>query len=214
MPKSTTAASAENQESNGLDQLNRRDTVVIPRWVVYVQGALLGVIATTFFVFGLMVGNMTSSAPTPIQLADCQVSGSVMFSTRGNAKPDRGAVVLLLPKNRTPENRAPGRLINPDEFEPLDNPAIDIINRLGGAVVRVDDQGRFQVVVDRPGKYDVLIISKARSRPKDIRLTKNQMAAVSSFYFPVDGVLGNHSFYWGEFTAREQPLELDRVEFK
>lgn len=194
--------------------INRPDTIVVPRWVVYLQGALLGVIATTFFIFGLMVGNMTSSAAPQIQLSDCQVSGTVMYATGADSKPDRGAVVVLLPQNREPDSRAEGRWINPDDFEPLDNPGIDMVNRLGGAVVRADDGGRFEVFVDRPGKYDVLIISRARKRPERIQLTKKQTATLGTFYFPVQAAVGDHSFYWGEFTAREKPLELDRVEFK
>ena len=39
--------------------------IVLPRWVVYFQASMLGVCAATFFVFGMMVGNVTSTGPAP-----------------------------------------------------------------------------------------------------------------------------------------------------
>ena len=30
-------------------------TIAVPRWVVYFQAALLGLVATTFFIFGLII---------------------------------------------------------------------------------------------------------------------------------------------------------------
>ena len=71
-----------------------------------------------------------------------------LFERMGIFRADRGAVVLILPANKKPNSRSEGRLVHPDSFQALDNEAIDRIHRLGGAVVRADENGQFEVAID------------------------------------------------------------------
>ena len=41
-----------------------------------------------------------------------------------------------------------GESVNPDTFKALDNDAINRIHELGGAVVRADENGQFDVIID------------------------------------------------------------------
>ncbi len=59
------------------------DSISVPRWVVYFQGALLGIVAATFFIFGLMVGSITSETSVKPLVKSCQVNGEVTYSTGG-----------------------------------------------------------------------------------------------------------------------------------
>ena len=192
-------------------------TISVPRWVVYFQAALLGIVATTFFVFGLMVGSLTSGGPTgTVSKFDCQVSGIVQFDTDDSRAPDAGAVVFLLPKNSRPEERSPGNLVSPDGFEPLDNPGIELVNQLGGAVVRADENGRFNVVIDASQSgidYFLLVVSKNVGTNNPQPLTKLQVATIGTFYLPVERVMNDRTIYWSTLKARSENIELPPVTF-
>ena len=87
------------------------ELIEVPRWAVYSQAALLGLIATTFFIFGMMVGNLTSNSSAEInQTFDCRVVGSVAYRVDGDLRADEGAVVMLLPQDRKPDVRTCGRV--------------------------------------------------------------------------------------------------------
>ena len=171
-------------------------TVSVARWIVYFQGALLGVVAATFFIFGMMVGSLTQSKQNGATQIDCQVSGRVMFSGASGERPDVGAVVLLLPRDARPEKRLDGRSVNPASFEPLENPVIDFVHAAGGAIVRADDQGRFEVYVKAPATYCLLVVSRKQSKATEHQLTKGEMAAISSYFSPVESLLSDREYFF------------------
>ena len=171
-------------------------TVSVARWIVYFQGALLGVVAATFFIFGMMVGSLTQSKQNGPILIDCQVSGRVMFSGTSGERPDVGAVVLLLPRDARPEKRLDGRSVNPASFVPLENPVIDFVHAAGGAIVRADEQGRFEVYVKAPG--DLLSVSG---------FPQTEQSGETSIDQGRDG-----SHQWLLFTGREF-VERPRISF-
>jgi hypothetical protein len=191
--------------------------ILIPRWIVYFQAALLGIIATTFFVFGLMVGCLTSGQSNQtVRTQPCVVSGTVQYDSAKGTIPDQGAVVFLLPKNRRPEERSPGNLVAPRNFEPLNNPGIEIINRLGGAVVRTDEFGKFNLTVDGSSQgieYFVLVVSKNRRTDDPAPMSKQQVAVIGTFFMPVDRVIDGQAYYWSSLTARGDSAELGEVDF-
>ena len=161
-------------------------TITLPRKIVYFQAALLGVIATTFFVFGMMVGSITSKNQFAPEIVDCRLSGNVVYESGNRNLPDSGAVVLILPLDKSPERRLNPKSIHPDAFDATDNDVIDSILELGGAVIRTDQNGAFNVEVDSPAKYSVIVISK--HSPENSSLTKKQMAALSTYFMPVEDV--------------------------
>ncbi len=194
-----------------------KELIEVPRWAVYCQAALLGLIATTFFVFGMMVGSLTSSSPTPINTFDCRVTGSVAYRVDGDLRADEGAEIMLLPKDKKPESRAPGSSVNPATFKPLDNEAIDRIHQLGGAVVRADENGQFDVIVDANyGNglvYYLVIVSKNQRGVDTERMTKEQSASISTYFIPVEDVVEDRSFHWMKVYAESETLVLPEIEF-
>lgn len=190
------------------------DSIVLPRWVVYFQGALLGVIAATFFVFGLMVGNLTSGSNSAAeQRTDVQIEGEVVYVREGQEVSDINAVVMLLPAHSKPDERSSGRAVNPDSFEPLNNEGIERVNELGGAIVRVDDGGKFDLVVDGPGDYYVVVIS-ANRKAGEVSLSKSQTATLATFFRPVEEVVGDKEFYWSTISARGDRQRIKKVVFE
>lgn len=190
------------------------DLVSVPRWIIYFQGALLGVVATTFFIFGLMVGNFTSGGPTKGEPElDCRVSGMISFRDEKQSKPDSGAVVLLLPQANRPNERVAPRSISPKTFQPLDNPAIDLVHQHGGAVVRADQQGRFEVVVDGPADYFLVVVSRHKQVEVGETLTKKERAIISTFFSPVEDLLDDRAYYFSDVSATRQRVDLPAVNY-
>lgn len=184
-------AAQEKSEPSVSDDGSQK--ISLPRRIVYFQAALLGVIATTFFVFGMMVGTLTSRNQMEQELGDCTVSGRVVWDSDGRRIGDQGAVVLLLPLDKVPDRRLNPNSIHPDQFEPIDNSVIESILELGGAVVRTNSSGDFDVQVNSPAKYSLVVVShhQTTNRP----LEKKEMAALSSYFRPVDDIRSGKSVH-------------------
>ena len=207
---------AEDQPSNSKNPF--RQMVTIPRWIIYFQAALLGIIATTFFIFGLMVGSLTSGVDANAEARfDCRVSGIVEYRDEGELLPDAGAVVFLLRKKEKPAERAAASPVSPEGFRALDNPGIEILHQLGGAVVRADENGKFDVLIDGNAglgvEYHFLVVSRHQSRDESEPLSKQQVAAIGTFFMPVERLVNDQAIYWSSLTAREKRIEMPQVEF-
>lgn len=186
--------------------------------MVYFQAAMLGLIATIFFIFGMMVGSLTSNASQEVNPRfDCRVLGSVAYRSDGDLRADEGAVIFLLPQGQKPDERFPGKLVNPDTFKALDNSAIDRIHELGGTVVRADQNGQFDVVVDAVrgvgvGYYMLVVSNNVRGIDTE-PMSKEQVAAIGTFFIPVEDVVEDRSFYWLKLTADRERIDMPEVEF-
>lgn len=203
-------------ESGGTESF--RELIQLPRWVVYAQALLLVGTAVVFFMVGLLVGGLASPSSTDLnRTLDCRVYGTVAYRDGEDLKADRGAVVLILPVNKKPEARSQGNLVHPDSFQALDNEAIDRIYRLGGAVVRADENGQFEVTIDANAvlgvSYHVLIVSKNGEVADRESLTKDQFASLAEFFSPVEDLIEKHPFFWMELTADGGRVDLPEVEF-
>ncbi|MDB4372955.1 hypothetical protein N9007_01705 [bacterium] len=195
-----------------------RELIQLPRWVVYAQALLLVVTAGIFFMVGLLVGELASPSSADFnRTLDCRVYGSIAYREDGNLKADRGAVVLILPANRKPTGRSQGELVHPDSFQALDNEAIDRIHRLGGAVVRADENGQFEVTIDSNAvvgvPYQVLIVSKNGIQREGNNLTKDQFASLAEFFSPVEDLIEKKPFFWMAFNADGERVDMPEVEF-
>ncbi len=189
------------------------EAIAVPRWVVYVQAALLGIVATTFFVFGLAVGTSTGTFARP-ELANTSVSvsGTVLFRHNGNEEVDTGAVVLLLPVDGRPNPRPEPDTLIPDQFVPLDNPAIDTIREMGGAVVRVNRAGQFQTRLRAGRSYWLLVLSRnVPSVPAAI--DKQLRADLGSYFFPVETLLGGNAFHWQKIRLAGDDYRIATIVF-
>ena len=212
------AAQAESGQSGRQSSWNQ--TIPIARWVVYCQAALLGLIAFSFFMFGMLVGSFTSTGGNQVNARfDCRVLGSVAYRDQsGDLLADEGAVVFLLPCDQKPQERSLASLVSPETFKVLDNPAIDSIHELGGAVVRADQNGRFDVFIDASYgdgmDYNLLIVSKNVRGVATDPMTKEQIAGISTYFAPVEDVVQDRSYYWVKITADGERIDLPEYEFE
>jgi len=187
----------------------------VSRKLIYGQAALLGISSATFFMMGMMVGNLTSSStadgsPAAVASAyaeDCRISGVVTVKREGKEVPDVGAVVVLLPRRSTPEKRQPPGLIMPQTFVALDNPAIEAIHTAGGAVVRADADGKFNVLVDQGRDYRLLVLSKSRSS-SGRQLTDQQSEMLEAWFAPSEKLVRDNDFLWREVEDAGEEFEF------
>lgn len=196
------------------DDRPAKGQVRLSRWVVYVQAALLGVVAATFFLFGLMVGNFTSSGKTqPDNVIAARVTGKVFYQSGEQQYGDEGAVVLLLPVDRVPAERIDPTELSPKSFEALNNRARELIESVGGAVVRVEADGSYQASVKGPGKFWMLTISKSRSENQSHQLTKEQLANLGSYVYPLRNLTDGQAYQYREFTVSSSTRDIADVIF-
>ncbi len=73
---------------------------------------------------------------------------------------------------------------------------IDFVHAAGGAIVRADDQGRFEVYVKAPATYCLLVVSRKQSKAAKHQLTKAEMAAISNYFSPVEGLLSDREYFF------------------
>ena len=56
----------------------------------------------------------------------------------------------------------------------------------------------------------VLYCSREESAP----LTKQQVAAIGTFFMPVERLVNDHAIYWSSLTAREKNIKIPNVVFE
>ncbi|MGI9517421.1 MAG: hypothetical protein ACR2NP_10260 [Pirellulaceae bacterium] len=190
------------------------ERIQIPRWVIYVQGALLGIVATTFFIFGLAVGNNTSGVGRPgiPATTDCVVSGRVYYDQGPERRADFGAVIILLPADKVPRERPDASGLRPVTFEPINNPAIETIRGLGGSVVRTDQDGKFETDVSSGKSYWLLVISRNQTA-SNASIGKQTRSELGAYFFPIEDVLDDRAFQWSKVRISGAEQELRTVTF-
>lgn len=198
----------------------RENYLWVSRKLIYGQAALLGVSAATFFMLGLMVGNLTSTSgevansnPSFVgYVEDCRVSGLVTFQKNGNEFPDKGAVVLLFPRSSSPPTPQTPGLVMPKTFVALDNPTIEAIHTAGGAVVRADSDGKFEVLVDQGREYRLLVVSKNRT-PQGSTLTEPQQLLLESWFSPAEKLIRDNDFQWRDINGNAERVDAGSIQF-
>ena len=93
--------------------------------------------------------------------------GRITFQSDGQRKPDRGARVIVLPKERTGTLKLPVagfRSGDPDSDQRI---AIAALTAMGGAFALASDEGEFEVSLPSSGHFYVLVLSNSVMREGD-----------------------------------------------
>lgn len=190
------------------------DRVAVPRRVLYAQGILLAVVAIVSFVLGMMVNGGGGAKETvdavPIS---CVLSGNVSYATAGGSNlPDDGSVVIVFPTEQrpAPTGKAPIEGLRPGDPMPRgDSDNLRIIQSIGGAYTRADNEGGYQLTLPDTGRYFVLIVSKNRYRTEGEELDKADIAQLGRYVQPPTELLGESKYAWREVNIRaNESLDL------
>jgi predicted Zn finger-like uncharacterized protein len=179
--------------------------VAVPRNVLYMQGALLGVVALISFALGLLIGaggrdgdGAAVHGPQP-----AVIGGRIVLRTQGDAiLPDQGAAAIVLPHQARPEAKLEIVGLRPQDTQlPDDHPTLRAIRSMGGDYARADAEGRFQLQVADRGHYYVLVISATR-RHRETELPKAILAQVGRYFRLAPDLFGSHDYRWQTETVR------------
>ncbi len=178
--------------------------VAVPRSVLYVQGALLGIVAIGMFAFGWFVGSATSTGgPSPEEdLTPRVVRGTLTFKDSANRdQPDAGSVVIMVPEESRPgpDDKVDIEGLRPDDPLPdQHHPALQRIAVMGGAYARTDADGDYRLQLPKRGKYYLLIISGNTHRSGADQLNKEHLAQMGRDFIRATELLGDNRFRWTE----------------
>jgi hypothetical protein len=191
------------------------ELVAIPRYVLYLQGGLIGVVALVAFAIGMLAGSAMLTQPLqPAAAQACVISGSVTFASGPRQLPDEGAVIALLPQSEArPDEKAPVAGLRPDDPTPGDtHRGIAILKSAGGGYARADANGRFQLQVPDRGRYLLLVVSN-RSQLRSIeQIQTADIFKLGPYFDNAADLLGNHRYQLTQESIRgdsEFPVVFD-----
>jgi len=163
-----------DDQDNDPGHINR-DKVSIPRYMLYAQGALLGVIGLAAFVFGIFVGQGTRTGPTAAERdKPIVLKGTITYQTATKPRPDDGAVVIILPADAKAERgqKIPLPYLAPEAPLPVpSSQPLMLLKELRGIYARADTNGDYRVELPKRGEYLVLYLShNGAARPDNTLL--------------------------------------------
>lgn len=191
-----------------LEQLGRHHRISLHRSVIYGQGILLIVVAVLAFLVGLAMSGGGTSSQDSGQRERARLEGRIRFAEGEFGTPDRGAVVIVLPREKQPSERFPIHTLTPDTVMPGDNdPTVQEIRRLGGDYVRTGHNGQFHMKVDKGVPYFLLAIS--HDRPRSDEVHPDILDELERYFTNGSQLLGQQSFRWQvEVVEQSKRVEI------
>ena len=189
------------------------DKISIPRKVVYLQAALLGLSAFFFFSIGWWLGAASKSAPTTT-MADlqCVVTGSVFYSDGKQKTVDEGAVVMFLPTDESPQTRPNGELLRPGNRLTSQNDEVLIIREVGGGIGSISTDGNYRFEL-APGSYYFCVISNHKKRDEDSKPSTQELGEMGTYFYPIDKLIAEQDYHWGTVRVRAKNQQIRSVVF-
>lgn len=175
------------------------DRISVPRWALYFQGGLLAAVALASFVLGIVAGNSLEGSKTAESTAPqpCEVTGVISFATPGGKTfPDDGAIVIALPHEEHPDEKAPVEGLRPDDLPEPGVRGAEMINLWRGAFVRTDLKGNYRFRLPNRGKHFLLVISHHARRSRDKAPETTAMQQMGRFFESPSDLVGEKSYSW------------------
>jgi hypothetical protein len=187
-----------------------RNKVAVPRFVLYTQGALLGVVAIAAFVLGWIVGAATSG-PAHVAVEDNTprvIRGTLKYVADGTEQPDAGSVVILVPQDGRPtiDEKVPAQGLGPDDQPP--EASLQRIMVMGGAYARTDVNGAYRLQVPKRGRYFMLVISANAASSGGEDYNKEHLAQMGRYFVQATDLIGGRRFRWSsEEIGRDMTVD-------
>lgn len=180
------------------------DRVSLPRYVLFVQGGLLAVVAIVCFLLGMAVGGAVteSGGPTAKQGVPIAITGTVTIAGSEGRTPDAGALVVFFPHGVKPEGKETLIGVRPGDDPVQGSKFRDFLRTLGGGLDYCDQRGQFNVQLPDRGRYYLLTIS-SQSEPSPGKVMPPQdVAQIGQFVNLADDPLEKFRYHWRLETLR------------
>lgn len=142
-------------------------------------------------------GENGEKAAKPVRPAEDRPKflGLVRYREAGDEKGDGHCAVLALPTNVEVNQKISVLGLRPEDRILENRPGLRQLNDYGGAMAFANANGQFEVDVERPGAYTILIISRHARRDMAQQLPKDEKAILNKYFDDVDNLLGDRDFY-------------------
>jgi hypothetical protein len=195
------------------------DKILFPRRMIYIEAVLYLLIATAAFGMGYLIGRGGGARPVAKDSTDAvgakgyPVEGTVIWGPRdGQKQADAGAVVIMLPKDKSPNKPlSPVGFRADDPSLGVNDPAVSALKALGGATTRTGADGRFTLFVPRRGWYYILIISRNGTRKLGDALERADLKELGNYFEPPEEVLKRSRYRWIQRDVQLgiEPIKID-----
>jgi hypothetical protein len=174
------------------------DLIAVPRYVLYLQGGLIGLVALLAFAIGMLTGGaiLTQPPQVPAGPQACLITGSVTYSSGVRNLPDEGAVIAVLPQSQARlEEKAPVQGLRPGDPTPDEaHSGISILREAGGAYARADANGRFELRLPDGGRYLVLVISNQKQLRSLDEIKTADILKIGPYFSNAADLVGNRRY--------------------
>jgi hypothetical protein len=188
------------------------DRLAVPRRIVYLQGAILGLASLFFFSMGWWMG---SSGNRQVQVAqqECEVSGSILYQSSEGKLVDEGAVVIFLPTERRPQNRPDAQELLPGKLLTSQNDSVRIIREMGGDVGSVSGDGKFELRLGANRDYYMCVLSKHQARGDAAEISKQVRAEIGTYFLPIESLTSRQEFRWQTVKLQGKKQSVGEIVF-
>jgi len=174
--------------------------VVISRQCLYMQGAMLPVLALVCFAIGYLAGStrIPDHLIGPVVRQPSTLGGTVSCrNSMGGAFADEGAVVVLLPCDRQPSSKIAVTGLEPGSKEATAQiDAISRIREVGGGYATVDSSGQFSIPLPDVGEYYVLVISNRNRHNEGQQLDYKHLAQMGRYFLASADLVAQRQYKW------------------
>lgn len=177
---------------------------------------LMGAAAALLLLFGFIAGRMTATSGTGAAVVSAEESsetepdetlqpapnnhtavdsrvlhGSVTYlDEAGNARPDAGAFVLILPTEAVGKVSWNARSLKRPSDHPDRKAVTSALRSLGADVVFADEAGLFQGVISAMAEVTVVVVSKHVERPEDVNVSQPIEKLLTSYFDSTSHICG------------------------
>ena len=187
------------------------DKILFPRRMLYVEAVLYATVAAAAFGLGYLTGRGGPSAPKEdanVQMRGVDGKVSLVGSRRGEKRGDEGAVVIVLPADKSPV-KMPLDGLRPGDTGDAKSVALA---EFGGVATRTNASGDFALSVPAAGSYRVLIISRPETSASDGQPEQRDISELEK-YFDERAILFlkrcHYRWLTKDFHLDTRPIEVE-----
>jgi hypothetical protein len=180
------------------------DLIALPRYVIFVQGGLLGSVGLLCFLLGMAVGGALTerTAENEGGAMPISISGTVARVRGDSRDADAAAVVIFVPADARPEDKPTLVGVRPGDDPARGVPIRDALRAMGGGLATCDQRGQYTLQLPSRGRYFLLAISALEKPPGLKPPPPAQILQMGQFFNLAQNPLQEFRYQWRQETLR------------